>query len=277
MYRFFITSDAASGETLTVSGADAHHIAHVLRMRPGEDFEAVDESGLVYTCRLASIERDDLTGGEEPGRSRSKDADVPGRRHGKSARPSETVVKARILFTEKNGSELPNRLVLFMGLPKFEKMELIIQKAVELGASEIVPVVTARTVVKLDAKKAGAKQERWQAIAEAAAKQSKRAVIPDVKPVMSFKDALKEAAALDKLLIPYEKAEGMAATKAVLSDIKPGESVGVFIGPEGGFEKEEVQQAADAGFIPVTLGRRILRTETAGPALIAWLMFTLET
>ena len=275
MYRFFISSGDVSGETLTVSGPDAHHIAHVLRMRPGEDFEAVDENGLVYTCRLASIERDDLPGGEEPGRSRSKDADVPNRRHGKSARQAETVVKAQILFTEKNGSELPNKIVLYMGLPKFEKMELIIQKAVELGVSEIVPVVTARTVVKLDAKKAGAKQERWQAIAEAAAKQSKRAVIPEVSQVMSFKDALKEAASCDKLLIPYEKAEGMASTKAVISGIKPGESLGVFIGPEGGFEESEVVSAMEAGAQALTLGPRILRCETAAITTLSVLMFAL--
>ena len=248
MYRFFITSGALTGETLTVTGADAHHISHVLRMRPGEDIEAVDETGRVYTCRIEET---------APGAA------------------GEAAVTARVLFSEMSGAELKSRLILYQGLPKFEKMELIIQKAVELGASAVVPVSTARTVVKLDAKKAQAKTSRWQAIAEAASKQSKRTVIPEVKPVMTFKEALSDAAKLDRVLIPYEKAEGIGQTKALLDSLKTGESIGVFIGPEGGFDEKEVQAAIGAGAVPLTLGPRILRCETAAITTLSILMFHL--
>ncbi len=247
MYRFFVTSGAIEGETLTVAGPDAHHMSHVLRMKAGEDFEAADETGRVFTCRIESFEPDQ----------------------------DNIAVRARILFSEQSGSELKSRITLYQGLPKFEKMELIIQKAVELGASEIVPVATARTVVKLDAKKAASKRERWQAIAGAAAKQSKRSVIPEVAPVMSFKEALERAAALDRVLIPYEKAEGIAGTKELLSAIKSGESVGVFIGPEGGFEEREVEEAVRFGAKALTLGPRILRCETAAITTLSILMFHL--
>ena len=263
MYRFFISSGAIGGEILTVAGPDAHHIAHVLRMKSGEDFEAADEEGRVYTCRILSVDHELQGDGSENSRK------------GSSESKSGAVIRAQILFSEMSGSELRSRIILFQGLPKFEKMELIIQKAVELGAFEVVPVVTARTVVKLDAKKAASKRERWQAIAEAAAKQSKRSVIPEVAPVMTFKEALKKAGALDHILIPYEKAGGMDETKARLKAVRPGESLGVFIGPEGGFEEKEVEEAILAGAAPLTLGPRILRCETAAITTLSILMFQL--
>ena len=269
MYRFFVTSGAIEGETLTVAGPDAHHMAHVLRMTPGEDFEAVDEAGRVYTCRIEELRRScGEASDRRPGDDRARSGS------GRGA-PPETIVRAKILFSELSGCELKSRLVLYQGLPKFEKMELIIQKAVELGASEIIPVSTARTVVRLDAKKAVSKRERWQAIAVAAAKQSKRSVIPDVAPVMTFREALENAAALDHILIPYEKAEDIAETKALLSALKSGESVGVFIGPEGGFEEREIEEALTAGAKAVTLGPRILRCETAAITTLSILMFQL--
>jgi len=269
MYRFFVTSGAIEGETLTVAGPDAHHMAHVLRMTPGEDFEAVDEAGRVYTCRIEELRRScGEASDRRPGDDRARSGS------GRGA-PPETIVRAKILFSELSGCELKSRLVLYQGLPKFEKMELIIQKAVELGASEIIPVSTARTVVRLDAKKAASKRERWQAIAVAAAKQSKRSVIPDVAPVMTFREALENAAALDHILIPYEKAEDIAETKALLSALKSGESVGVFIGPEGGFEEREIEEALTAGAKAVTLGPRILRCETAATTTLSILMFQL--
>ena len=149
-------------------------------------------------------------------------------------------------------------------------MELIIQKAVELGAYSIVPVSTRRCVVKLDNKKAEKKVSRWQQIAESAAKQSKRMLVPEVHSVMTFKEAL------DVLLIPYELAKGMKETKELIRSIEPGKSIGVFIGPEGGFEEQEVADAMEAGAKPITLGHRILRTETAGLAVLSVLMFQLE-
>lgn len=155
-------------------------------------------------------------------------------------------------------------------------MELIIQKAVELGAYEIVPVATKRAVVKLDAKKEKSKLARWQAISEAAAKQSKRAVIPQVHSVMSFAQALAYADMLDVRLIPYEMAEDMAKTRSLIEEIRPGQSIGIFIGPEGGFAPEEIEQAMAHAAQPITLGKRILRTETAGMTVLSILMYTLE-
>ena len=155
-------------------------------------------------------------------------------------------------------------------------MELIIQKATELGVYELVPMVTGRTVVKLDEKKAEKKNARWNAIAESAAKQSGRSLIPRVAGVMTFSEALAYAKELDVLLIPYEKAEGMEATRRAIEGIYPGQSVGIFIGPEGGFEEAEVEQAMEKGAAPVTLGRRILRTETAGFVVLSMLLYHLE-
>ena len=191
-------------------------------------------------------------------------------------RLEETEVVLNILSSEKSYSELASRIYLFQGLPKGDKMELIIQKAVELGVFEIVPVATRRAVVKLDEKKAKKKTERWNAIALGAAKQSGRSLIPEVKPVMRFAEALEYAKELDVLLIPYEMAEGMEKTKEIISAVRQGQSVGVFIGPEGGFDEEEVEKAAAEGAQPVTLGRRILRTETAGLTVLSILMYHLE-
>ena len=172
-------------------------------------------------------------------------------------------VLLHILYAQEPEYELPNKIYLFQGLPKADKMELIIQKAVELGAFSIIPVETKRCVVKLDVKKAAKKVVRWQQIAESAAKQSKRMLIPEIHEVMTYKQAL-------------EFAKGMKETREILSEIKPGQSVGIFIGPEGGFEEEEVAKALEAGAHAITLGRRILRTETAGLAILSVLMFQLE-
>ena len=171
---------------------------------------------------------------------------------------------------------LGRALVVFQGLPKADKMELIIQKAVELGAFQVIPVAMKRCVVKLDEKKADSKIKRWQGIAEAAAKQSKRGVIPTVAPVMSYAQAVKMASEMDLKLVPYELAEGMEQTKQLIESVKPGQRIAIFIGPEGGFDPEEIRTATEAAIQPITLGKRILRTETAGFTTIAWLMYQLE-
>ena len=188
----------------------------------------------------------------------------------------EDEVLLHILYVQETDYELKNRIYLFQGLPKADKMELIIQKAVELGAYSVVPVSTRRCVVKLDNRKAEKKVSRWQQIAESAAKQSKRMLVPEVHSVMTFKEALAYAKELDVLLIPYELAKGMKETKELIQAIEPGKSIGVFIGPEGGFEEQEVADAMEAGAKPITLGHRILRTETAGLAVLSVLMFQLE-
>ena len=203
-----------------------------------------DGQGTDYFCRIQSMERD--------------------------------VIRLSIENSWKSYVELPVRLYLFQGLPKGEKMELIIQKVVELGAYEIIPVRTNRAIVKLDAKKEAKKIARWQQIAESGAKQSGRGMIPAVKPVMGLAEALAYAKSLDGILIPYEKAEGIKKTREIIAGLKGKKSVGIFIGPEGGFDEAEVEAAMAAGAVPVTLGRRILRTETAGLTMLSILMFEFE-
>ena len=172
--------------------------------------------------------------------------------------------------------ELPVKVYLFQGLPKADKMELIVQKAVELGVHQIIPVATKRCVVKLDDKKAKSKITRWQGIAEAAAKQSKRGIIPQVSEVCSFAQAVELAEKMEVRLIPYELAEGMDKTREIIGSLKPGQSVAIFIGPEGGFEDAEIQLAMEHGMEPITLGKRILRTETAGFTVLSWIVYQME-
>ena len=155
-------------------------------------------------------------------------------------------------------------------------MELIIQKAVELGAARIVPVATEYAVVKLDGRREEAKLKRWQAIAENGARQSKRSRIPQVGEVRTFKDALLEGGKAGLCLFAYEHEEGMAGTKRELAKVRAGQEIALFVGPEGGFSQAEVKMAREAGFAPISLGKRILRTETAGLALLSVLMLKLE-
>jgi 16S rRNA (uracil1498-N3)-methyltransferase len=185
-------------------------------------------------------------------------------------------VLADICDVVSNTAELPTRITLFQGVPKGDKMELIIQKAVELGAAEIVPVYTERTVVKLDAKKEKKKLERYNMISMSAAKQSGRGVIPVVKEYMSFKQALEYARSFDMNIIPYEDAKGIEESRKIISEIKGKKSLGIFIGPEGGFAATEVELAKSIGARVVTLGNRILRTETAGLAVLSIIMFEIE-
>ena len=246
MQRFFVEPhqiDEAAHQ-IHIIGTDVNHISNVLRMKQGEELWISDGGTKEYRCEIESL------GDEE--------------------------VLLHIIYAQEPNYELPNRIYLFQGLPKADKMELIIQKAVELGAYAIVPVETKRCVVKLDEKKAAKKTARWQQIAESAAKQSKRMLIPNVHQVLSFKEALKYAESMDIRLIPYELAKGMQETKEILAAIEQGQSIGIFIGPEGGFEEKEVEAAISEGAKPITLGKRILRTETAGLAILSVLMFQLE-
>ena len=245
MYHFFVEPGQIQGTQIYITGKDVNHIKNVLRMRIGEEISVGNGiDGKEYRCVIDSFEEDS--------------------------------VNCKLLFIKEDGVELPVKVALFQGLPKADKMELIIQKAVELGVYEIIPVATKRCVVKLDAKKEASKIARWQAIAEAAAKQSKRAVVPQIRPVMTMQEAIKAASEMEHRIIPYELAEGMAKTKEVFESFTPGNSVAVFIGPEGGFEEKEVDAATEAGIHPVSLGKRILRTETAGFTVLAWIMYELE-
>nr|WP_308626467.1 16S rRNA (uracil(1498)-N(3))-methyltransferase [uncultured Eisenbergiella sp.] len=245
MYQFFVDPGQIQGKRVTITGSDVNHIKNVLRMRIGEEIAVSNgKDGLEYRFGIDEILEDEVIG--------------------------------TLRFVKEDGLELPSRIYLFQCLPKADKMELVIQKAVELGAYAVIPVASKRCVVKLDAKKEKNKLVRWQGISEAAAKQSKRRIVPEVMPVMPMGEALQFAAGMDVKLFPYELAEGMAKTKDLIGNIRSGQSVAVFIGPEGGFEDSEVEAASACGFEPVTLGRRILRTETAGFTVLSWIMYQLE-
>lgn len=246
MYQFFVEPSQIQGNRIVITGKDVNHIKNVLRMRPGEEIAVSNGTdGKEYRCGIEEI--------------------------------LDNQVVCSLRFVKEDALELPSKVYLFQGLPKADKMELIIQKAVELGVYQVIPVSAKRTVVKLDEKKAKSKIERWQGIAEAAAKQSKRGMIPQVGPVMTMKQAVEFSKCAKVRLIPYELAEGMLRTKEIIDSLQPGEDVAIFIGPEGGFEEEEVRLASESGIEPITLGKRILRTETAGMTVLSWIMYRLES
>ena len=249
MQHFFVEPSQVGKGQIVVKGSDVNHMKNVLRMAIGEELTVSDGDNGQYLCVIDHYEGHDK---------------------------ESMTAYLNILKEQEVDSELESKIFLFQGLPKQDKMEFIVQKAVELGVFEIVPVATKRAVVKLDEKKSKKKMERWQEIAKSAAKQSGRGIIPFVGPVLTFKEALELSKELDVVLVPYELAEGMQETKDLIHQIKPGQSIGVFIGPEGGFEKEEIELAVSAGAKPVTLGKRILRTETAGITALSVLMFHLE-
>lgn len=244
MPRFFVEPEQVEEDSIVITGTDVNHIKNVLRMEKGDELSVSDGCGKDYFCLI------------------------------------EDIAKDRICLHIENSwdsyVELGTKLYLFQGLPKADKMELIIQKAVELGVYEIIPVVMARTIVRLDEKKEAKKLARWQLLCESAAKQSGRGRIPVVSTPVSFKEAVERAKILDFVLMPYEKASGMSEARELVRACRGKDSIGVFIGPEGGFDEKEVEEAMAAGIKPMTLGRRILRTETAGLTMLSILMFELE-
>ena len=244
MHHFFVTPQQISGDKIRIEGGDVNHMKNVLRMKLHEKAEISDGESRTYLCEVEAYEED--------------------------------VAVLHILEDMEADTEPASKLYLFQGLPKSDKMELIVQKAVELGVYQVIPVAMKRSVVRLDDKKAAKKADRWNSIAESAAKQAGRSRIPEVTMPLSYNEALKMAEELDVTLLPYELAGGMEVTREVIRQIKSGQSVGIFIGPEGGFEPEEVDAAVSMGAKVITLGRRILRTETAGLATLAVLMFELE-
>lgn len=244
MNQFFVEASQIQGSQIIIEGADVNHIKNVLRMKRGEEIMISNGTDRHYICSVMDI--------------------------------CETQVITKIIDIDTNSSELPVKLYLFQGLPKADKMELIIQKSVELGVYEIIPVAMKRCVVKLDAKKEKSKLSRWQGIAESAAKQSKRMLIPNISEVMNFKEAVAYAKGLDYNIIPYEFANGMEKSKQVVKSLGQYKRVGIFIGPEGGFEESEIAYAKENGMQIISLGRRILRTETAGLTALSIIMFELE-
>jgi len=243
MHNFFVDQNSRQADRYFISGSDYNHIKNVLRMRTGDTF-LVSLGAVSSLCRLEKYESD--------------------------------CAVAQIIEENYQNTNLPVKIYLFQGLPKSDKMELIIQKAVELGAFGIIPVEMNRCVVKLDQKKKEGKTSRWQLISESAAKQSKRSCVPQVYDVMTYKQAMEFAKGLDLLLVPYENKDGMSATKEALSKIKSGMSVGILIGPEGGFEESEVEWAKEIGGTAISLGKRILRTETAAITAVGMCMLYIE-
>lgn len=245
MYQFFVADEQVCGDKIFITGSDVNHISNVLRMKNGEKIRISDKSKKSYFCHIENIAADEVC--------------------------------AVIDSVDENGTELSNEIYLFQGLPKSDKMELIIQKAVELGACGIIPVAMKNCVVKLDDKKAANKVKRWQTIAESAAKQSKRTVIPSVEMPVMWRDIFQKTKDLDVVLVPYENERGMASTRELIKSIEPGQSVGIIIGPEGGFDASEISQVDEnSNMHRVSLGRRILRTETAGMAALSMLVYELD-
>lgn len=243
MYNFFVMPESRQENRFLITGKDFNHIKNVLRMSEGDEF-FVSLEGQSHLCKISGFMGDSVV--------------------------------AEIIGENCNNTELPIEIYLFQGLPKADKMELIIQKSVELGVHSIIPCEMNRCVVKLEEKKKKSKIERWQAISESAAKQSKRNAVPKILEVMSFKNALEMAKEFDLILVPYENARGMAATKEALQKIKKGSKVGIFIGPEGGFEQSEIETAENADALTVSLGERILRTETAAITAVSMCMLYAE-
>lgn len=243
MYQFFVESEQVSSDRIHIYDGDVNHIKNVLRMKGGERIRISDKSGCSYFCHIESMD--------------------------------DQEVIAIIDEKDELGTELPNKIYLFQGLPKGDKMELIIQKSVELGVFQIIPVSMRNCVMKLEEKKAPNKIARWNTIAESAAKQSKRTIIPEVTMPMTYKQAMAMASEMDVVLLPYENERGMQATREIIGAIEPGQSIAIFVGPEGGFAKDEIEGLKDSVH-KISLGRRILRTETAGLATLSMLVYELD-
>lgn len=239
MANFYISKSMINERKAIITGDEAKHISRVLRMKKGDNVTLCDGEGTFYEAVLTDFD--------------------------------EKTVTANILSQRVAETEATVKITLYQGVPKNPKLETIVQKAVEIGIVRVVPVDTKRAVAKLDKRE---KIDRLQKIAAEAAKQSKRGIVPIVCPCMSFKDAVSEAKKADLAIIPYEE-ETENSLKSVLSGKKV-QTVSIIIGPEGGFDKEEVELALANGITPVTLGKRILRTETAGLAVSAAVLYEFD-
>lgn len=238
MPNFYINKNDITEKQALITGEEAQHISRVLRMKKGDEVTLCDGEGNFYEAVLSDF--------------------------------SDKSVTADILSSRRAETEPETKITIFQGVPKNPKLETIVQKATEIGVVRIVPVDTVRTVAKLDK---SAKVDRLRKIAKEAAKQSKRGIIPYVNDAVSFKEAVKMASEADLALIPYEEEREVSLKKA-LSGKNP-QTVAIMIGPEGGFEKEEICLAKESGVISVTLGKRILRTETAPLAVSAAILYEL--
>ncbi|MCF0128312.1 MAG: 16S rRNA (uracil(1498)-N(3))-methyltransferase [Pseudobutyrivibrio sp.] len=240
MQQVFVESEAIENR-FVISGDDAHHLLKAVRIKTGEEVR-VSTPSLSFICSVEAVENDSLT---------------------------------LVISKECSSSELKNKIYLFQAIPKGDRFEGIIEKCVELGVYEIIPVEMKNCIVKLDDKKKASRIKRYQTIADTAAKQSKRSILPQIKEVMTYKEALAYARKnCSKLLLPYECASGMESTITAIDSIKENDSIAVFIGPEGGFDPSEIEMAS--GFEIISLGRRILRTDTASICCLSMLMLKSE-
>jgi 16S rRNA (uracil1498-N3)-methyltransferase len=243
MPKFFFNNNQISGDTVRITGEDARHLKNVLRVKTGETIILCDGGGTDYSCEVKGFEGEGIL----------------------------LCVNGKAL----SGTEPSVRVTLFQGMPKTDKMEMIIQKCVELGVYEITPVITDNTVSKPD--NISAKTARWQKISESAAKQCMRGIIPEIKNAVCFSEALERAGRLDISVAPYENAEnGIRGFIKEISGNKKISEIGVFIGPEGGFSVKEAGLFAKNNIPAVSLGKRILRTETAGFFTLAVLLYELD-
>ncbi len=242
MPKFFLPSELFGEEFVTFDGQTARHVAYSLRMAVGDPITLCDMSGNKYDCIIDSFTKDSVT--------------------------------AKVLSCEKASGEPPCKIILFQALAKGEKMDLIVQKATELGVCEIVPFESRNCIVKSDKKGDLTKTERRRKIATDAAGQCGRGRIPEIRATVSFGEALDRLSKCEKALLCYE-GEGTLPIKALLSEKAPSE-IGFMIGPEGGFDKSEVERARALGISLAGLGPRILRTETASLYLLSALSFYYE-
>ncbi len=244
MPKFFTARENIKDTRLIIENEDANHIKKVLRIGVGDEITVCDGSGTDYQVRIAEI--------------------------GKNS------VECDIISKTICDTEPENEITLYQGLPKAAKMDYIIQKNTELGISRIVPAKLARCVVKLEDKKAEDKKcERWQKIANEAAKQSGRGVIPKVSEPMTIDEIIAEVAECDLVFVPYE-CESETRLKDVIESAEGAKKISFIIGPEGGFDASEIEKFKKTGIKTITLGKRILRTETAAEAVISMLMYAYD-
>ena len=244
MSKFFVNSNQIKDNKAILVGENANHIKNVLRMKEDDELSISDENGKTYICNIQEIEQDK--------------------------------VACNVLKEDLNNVETICSLEIFQGLPKADKLEHIIQKCTELGVKEITPVAMKRCVVKLDKKSEVAKVRRWQKIAESASKQSNRNAVAKINNPISMQNLVDKAKEYDILIVPYEK-ETKTKLKTVLQNFtKKTNKIGVVIGPEGGFEEQEIKALEEAGGKIVTLGSRILRTETVATVIASIVLYELD-
>lgn len=247
MFHFFVRENQIADGLVTIEGSDYNHAVNVLHLKPGETVLVSDEDAVDYTCAVSEIRQQDKQ------------------------------LLLSVQSVAEVNHELPAEVILYQCLPKSDKLEWIIEKATELGVSKIVPVASRNCVMKVDEKKAESKVRRWNAIAGAAAKQSKRSSIPEVTAPLSFTEAVKEAESTCEVrVMPYENERGMLSTCQAIIQFEPGRKIAVFIGPEGGFDRLEYKFACDHGIETISLGKRILRTETAAITALSLIMIRVE-